>query len=207
METMMDLSTIFNSVTNQLTTQQAELNQADSHNHDHGDHMVQIFNLIQNAVSAKSDQPIAEQLEYASEVVEKEANNGSGRLYSQGLAKAAQNFTGSELQADNLTLLVKSLLNVEESPQEQNKPNLLGSVISGLTNRNKSAENKQNIGIDELLQAGMSFVQTKQQGGSMMDALMGALTTSSPLGQSAHRTLSGAAVASTIMGFAQTGNN
>lgn len=203
----MDLSTIFNSVATQLTAQQTELNQADSHNHDHGDHMVQIFNLIQSAVSSKSDQPIAEQLEYASEVVEKEANNGSGKLYSQGLAKAAQTFSGSELKPDNLTLLVKSLLNVEETPKEQGKPNLLGSVISGLKNKNKTAENNQTIGIDELLQAGMSFVQTKQQGGSVMDALMGALTASSPLGQSEHRTMSGAAVASTIMGFAQTGNN
>jgi hypothetical protein len=200
----MDLSTIFQSVTAQLTDQQATLNEADTYNHDHGDHMVQIFNLIQNAVSQKSEQPVAEQLLYASQVVEKETDNGSGELYAQGLAKAAQNFSGSELQPDTLGLLVKSLLNVEEPPQKKQETNFLGSLLSGLMGKPDNSENDQNLGIDELLRAGMAFYQSKQQGGSTTEALMGALMAASPLGASTHRTMSGSMVASTIMDFANS---
>jgi len=200
----MDISKIFSTVTEQLTQQQRALNEADAHNHDHGDHMVEIFNLIQNAVTQKSGMPVAEQLEYASQVVEKEADSGSAHLYAQGLASAAKNFSGADLQPDNLSLLVKSLLNVEETPQTEKKPNLLGSLLSGLVGKKNAAQNGQKIGFDEILRAGMTFYQTKQEGGSTSDALMGALMSSSPLGQTKHRAMSGATVAATIMDFAKS---
>lgn len=203
----MDLSTIFNSVTEQLAKQQGTLNEADSYNQDHGDHMVQIFSLIQNAVNQKSDQPVSDQLDYASQVVEKEADSGSAHLYAQGLSKAAKNFSDVDLQPDNLGLLVKSLLNVEEAPQTKEKPNLIGSLFAGLTGKPSAAQNDQKIGFDELLQAGMTFFQTKQEGGSTTDALIGALMSSSPLGQNQHRAISGATVAAAIMEFAEPGKN
>ena len=203
----MDLGTIFRSVTAQLTDQQSTLNEADDYNHDHGDHMVQIFNLIQDAVSQKSEQPIPEQLSYASQMVEKEAENGSSKLYAQGLANAAKNFHGSELQPDNLGSLVKGLLNVEEEPSQIEESNLLGSLLSGLIGKKESTEDKQNVGIDELLRAGMAFYEAKQDGSSTTDALIGALLSSSPLGQSKHRSMSGSLVASTIMDFAKSFNN
>lgn len=202
----MDLSTIFKSVTAQLTDQQSTLNEADEFNHDHGDHMVQIFSLIQNAVSQKSEQPVAEQLEYASQVVEKEAESGSAKLYAQGLANAASSFTGTELQPDTLGLLVKGLLNVEEPPQKKQETNLLGSLLSGLMGKKETSESEQKLGVDELLRAGMAFYQSKQDGGSTTDALIGALLAASPLGQSTHRSMSGSLIASTIMGFAQSAN-
>ncbi|MBW6465014.1 MAG: DAK2 domain-containing protein [Brevefilum sp.] len=203
----MDLSTIFESVTAQLTDQQSTLNEADTYNHDHGDHMVQIFSLIQNAVSQKSEQPVAEQLNYASQVVEKEADSGSAKLYAQGLAKAAQNFSGSELQPDTLGLLVKSLLNVEEPPQKKQETGFLGSLLSGLMGKPETPKEDQKLGIDELLRAGMAFYQSKQEGGSTTEALMGALMAASPLGASSHRSMSGSLVGSTIMDFAKSFKN
>jgi hypothetical protein len=202
----MDLSTIFQSVTAQLTDQQATLNEADTYNHDHGDHMVQIFSLVQNAVAQKSEQPVAEQLNYASQIVEKEADSGSGKLYAQGLAKAAENFSGSELQPDTLGLLVKSLLNVQEPPQKKQETNFLGSLLSGLMGKPETPEEDQKLGIDELLRAGMAFYQSRQEGGSTTEALMGALMAASPLGASSHRSMSGSLVASTIMDFAKSFN-
>ena len=203
----MDLSTIFKSVTSQLTEQQTTLNKADTYNHDHGDHMVHIFSLIQKAVSQKSEQPVAEQLNYASQVVEKEADSGSAKLYAQGLAKAAQNFSGSELQPDTLGLLVKSLLNVEEPPHKKQETGFLGSLLSGLLGKPDTSEDNDMLGIDELLRAGMAFYQSKQEGGSTTDALMGALMAASPLGASSHRSMSGSLVASTIMDFSKSFNN
>lgn len=201
----MDLSTIFKSVTAQLTEQQVSLNDADDHNHDHGDHMVQIFNLIQNAVSQKSEQPIAKQLAYASQVVEKESESGSAKLYAQGLANAAKSFSGAELQPETLGLLVKNLLNMDDETQQQNQEsNILGSLLSSLTKKPDSNGDKQKVNMDDLLRAGLAFYQSKQEGDSTTDALIGALLASSPLGQSKHRSMSGALVASTIMEFAKT---
>ena len=202
----MDLSTIFKSVTAQLTDKQSTLNEADEYNHDHGDHMVQVFNLIQNAVSQKSDLPVAEQLSYASQVVEKEADSGSAKLYAQGLANAAKNFSGTELQPDTLGLLVKGLLNVEEEPPQKKETNFLGSLLSSLTGKTESSESDQKVGVDELLSAGMAFYQSKQEGGSTTDALIGALLAASPLGQTKHRSMSGSLVASSIMEFAKSFN-
>jgi hypothetical protein len=41
-----DLATIFQTVTARLSEKKDTLNEADTYNHDHGDHMVQIFDLI-----------------------------------------------------------------------------------------------------------------------------------------------------------------
>jgi len=200
----MDLSTIFSSVTAQLTEQKSTLNEADEINHDHGDHMVLIFSLIEKAISQKSDQPIAEQLTYASQVVEKEANSGSAKLYSQGLANAALNFSDKDLQPDTIGLFVKSLLNAETEPPQKKETNLLGSLLSRLTGKKEDPEGEQKIDVDDVLRAGLAFYQAKQGGSATTDALIGALLAGSPLGQTKHRAMSGSLVASTIMDFARS---
>jgi len=45
----------------------------------------------------------------------------------------------------------------------------------------------------------MVFFQTKQNGGSNTDAIMGAILAASPMSQCAHRSQSGSLVASTIL--------
>lgn len=200
-----DLSSIFQSVTEILSQQKESLNEADSYNHDHGDHMVQIFGLAQNAVSKRSDKPVADQLKYASKVVEKEAKSGSAKLYAKGLSNAAKNFSGgTDLNTDTIGMLVKSLLNVEEPQQTQKNGNMFGQLLSGIMGKSSTEKEDNKIGMDELLRAGMSFYQSKQEGESTTDAVMGALMAASPLGESAHRSQSGALVASTIMNFAKS---
>jgi hypothetical protein len=60
------------------------------------------------------------------------------------------------------------------------------------------------MGVDELMRAGLAFYQTKQEGGSNTDALIGALMPASPLGESKHRKMPGSLIASTIMDFAKS---
>ena len=205
----LDLSTLFKSVTDKLTDQKEALNEADTHNHDHGDHMVNIFNLVQNAVSKKTDKPVTEQLEFASKVVEKEAHSGSAKLYAQGLASAAKNFSGTDLKQDTVGLLIKSLLNAEKpepKPQPKGVGGLLGSLLSGFTGQSsaKNQEQEQGLGMDDLIKAGLAFYQSKQEGDSNTEAMVDALMAASPLGQSNHRKQSGSIVASSIMEFAKS---
>ena len=201
----LDLSTIFKAVTDRLTDEKNTLNDADTYNHDHGDHMVQIFDLIQSAVSQKSNQSIADQLEFASEVVDEKAESGSGKLYSQGLLNAASNLSGSDLDANAISTLVKGLLNVDETQKpEKKQDNVLGSLLSGLMGSSESTSEESAFGIDDLLQAGAAFFQSKQEGDSNQEAILEAVLAASPLGESSHRSQSGSLVASTIMSFTKS---
>ena len=202
----LDLSQIFKSVTSALASQQSDLNEADSYNHDHGDHMVQIFNLVQEAVGKKSNSSVADQLAYASKQLTKETDSGSAKLYAEGLSNAAKSFTGTDLNADNIMTLVKSLMNVEanQEPAQNNSGNAIGSLLSSLMGGgDSSGEDDSGLGMDDLLRAGLTFMQSKQGGDSNMEAAMDALLAASPMGQSSHRSQSGSIVASTIMSFAQ----
>jgi hypothetical protein len=204
----LDLSSIMQSVTEKLSDSKDELNQADSYNHDHGDHMVQIFNLIQNAVSDKKDQPVADQLQYASQVVEKEAHSGSAQLYAQNLSTAAQKFSGTSLNTDTVGVLIQSLLGAEKpKPAAKPKPQgFLTTLLSGLMGSAPKEEVDDGLGIDDLLQAGLSFYQSKQEGDDPMQALLGSLMATSPMGQSSHREQSGSLIVSTIMDFLKSMN-
>jgi hypothetical protein len=200
----LDLSTLFSSVTQALTQKQESLNEADTYNHDHGDHMVQIFDLIQTAVAKKSDEPVADQLAYASKQVEKKAESGSGKLYAEGLANAAKSFVGNELTPDTIGVLVNSLLSVEKPEAKQSTGNdLLGGLLSSLTGGGSSEED-QGLDVNDLLRAGMTFFQSKQDGDSNMEAAMDALLAASPMGQTASRSQSGSVVASTLLSVAQS---
>lgn len=199
-----DLKALFQTVTEQLAEKKVNLNEADSYNHNHGDHMVQIFNLVQDAVSQRSDKPLDEQLAFASQKVEEKANNGSGKLYAQGLASAAEKFSGKTLNENNVGELVQSLLGADkpQSEPESQTGGLLGSLLSGLTGQSDETETDQKLGLDELLKAGMAFYQSKEDGESNMEAIMDALMASSPMGKTPHRAQSASIVASTLMNYA-----
>ena len=202
-----DLQSIFQTVTQELSQKKDDLNEADTYNHDHGDHMVQIFELVQNAVSKKSDQPESEQLAYASHVVEQKAHSGSAKLYAQGLSKAASNLKGKDLNAESIGDLVKGLMNVDQTSTpaqaRDDQGGILGSLLSGLTGNDAGSDPDQQFGVDELLRAGLAFYQSKQEGDTNTEAIMDALMAASPMGEVSHRSQSGTLVAQTIMDFAK----
>ena len=202
-----DLQSIFQTVTKELSQKKADLNKADTYNHDHGDHMVQIFELVQNAVSKKSNQPASDQLAYASHVVEEKAHSGSAKLYAQGLSKAASNLQGKDLNAESIGDLVKGLMNVDQpstpTQVQEDQGGLLGSLLSGLTGKDTGGDTDQQFGVDEILRAGLAFYQSKQEGDTNTEAIMDALMAASPMGEVTHRSQSGTLVAQTIMNFAK----
>jgi hypothetical protein len=93
------------------------------------------------------------------------------------------------------------VLKISKSPQSNNQ---LGSLLSGLTGKKQETQAESSFGVDDLLRAGMAFMQSKQSGGSNTDAVLQAVISASPLGQSAHRSQSGMLVASTLMSTAQS---
>ena len=63
-----DLFSMFKQATQAMQENKSSLNEADTYNHDHGDHMVEIFEVITQAMKEKKDADPADQLEYAAKI-------------------------------------------------------------------------------------------------------------------------------------------
>lgn len=199
-----DLVKLFGSVAGNLGNQREALNQADTYNNDHGDHMVEIFEVVTQAVKEKKNANPADQLAYASEIL-RQKQSGSAQVYANGFAQAAQQFQGKSVTTDNAGMLLQTLLGggqAQAAPAQQTGggAGMLGALLGGLTgqqNQGQSADDGLDVG--DLLNAGMAFMNAKQQGSGTAEAAINALMSASPLGQSSHRKESGTVVANTIM--------
>ncbi len=203
----LDLVNLFQAVANTLATNRQSLNQADTYNHDHGDNMVQAFQLITQAMQQKKGAAPAAQLSHASKVLGQQ-KSGSAQLYAQGLAKAADKFKGqSQVTPDNAMMLVQALLGSDQplpsQPQQSGAGDLLGALLGAATQAQAPAAQSQGsdgLGMDDLLNAGMAFLNTKAQGGSNLEAAINALVQGSAVGSSsAHRSQSGALVVNALL--------
>ena len=202
--TKIDLAKLFGAVANSLGEQRETLNQADTYNNDHGDHMVEIFEVVTQAMKEKRNASPADQLAYASEILRRK-QSGSAQVYANGFAQAAQQFQGQSVTTDNAGMLLQTLLGGGQAPASPSQQtgaggDLLGSLLGGLTGQPSQGQGAADgLDIGDLLNAGMAFMNAKQQGSSTAEAAINALMSASPLGQSSHRKESGTLVASTIM--------
>ena len=202
--TRIDLAKLFGAVANNLGDQRETLNQADTYNNDHGDHMVEIFEVVTQAMKEKKNADPADQLAYASEILRRK-QSGSAQVYANGLAQASQQFQGQSVTTDNAGMLLQTLLGGGQAPAAPSQQTgggggMLGALLGGLTGQPSQQQGAADgLDVGDLLNAGMAFMNAKQQGGSTAEAAINALMSASPLGQSSHRKESGAMVANTIM--------
>ncbi|PKN97724.1 MAG: hypothetical protein CVU42_14920 [Chloroflexi bacterium HGW-Chloroflexi-4] len=228
-----DLGKLFGTVAKTLAQNQTQLNSADTYNHDHGDNMVQIFEVITQAMKEKQNASPADQLAYASQLLRAKSQSGSAQLYAEGLSDAASQFQGAKsINPDTAMTLIKTLLGAQGSvPVNSGSGDMLGNLLGGLMGGAQQPAQSQGGGTDDmlgnllgglmgggasapsqgqpagdskidigdLLNAGMAFAQTKQSGGSNLDAILNAVVSSSKMGDSAHRSQSGVLVANTLM--------
>lgn len=221
----LDLGSLFSAVTKNLTANQDVLNQADTYNNDHGTHIVDIFKTITRSVKANKNATPAEQLAHASATVKATQPSGSGKFYADSLATAAQQLTGKNLDASTAMTLVTALLGgTQQAPaktaqsgagdllgallggsgQSQSQSgtgDLLGSLLGGLTGQQsgQSSQTDGKVDINDLMTAGMSFMQSKSRGASNTEAIVSAILAASPLGTSQDRAMSGNIIASTLL--------
>jgi hypothetical protein len=90
--------------------EQSQLNKADTENNDHGDNMVAVFNTITQALQDKPKGTPTSQLEYASEQVRQNCQSGSGQVYADGLARAAEMLQGQSITSENAMQLITALM-------------------------------------------------------------------------------------------------
>jgi len=199
--TGIDLAKLFGAVASNLGDQRESLNQADTYNNDHGDHMVEIFEVVTQAVKEKKNADPADQLAYASEILRRK-QSGSAQVYANGFAQAAQQFQGQSVTPNNAGMLVQALMGGGQAPTQGagGGGDMLSSLLGGLTGgQNQGGGTDDGLDIGDLLNAGMAFMNAKQQGDSTAEAAIDALMSAGPLGQSSHRKESGAMVANTLM--------
>ncbi|MDX9865634.1 MAG: hypothetical protein RBT34_12595 [Anaerolineaceae bacterium] len=194
--TQLDLASIFKTVTSTLAQNQSALNEADTYNHDHGTHMVDIFNTITKAVGSKQGKDAATQLKYAGEQLLKGEHSGSAEMYGKNLLEAASQLKGQQLTADNGMQLVQMLLGAQQPAQQQPAAGgMLGSLLGGLA----AGGTSEGLDAGDLLNAGMAFMQARKSGDSNAEALLDAVVAASSAGQSQHRAQSGKLVAFSLL--------
>ena len=223
-----DLAQLFGAAAQALAANQGTLNQVDAVNGNHGDHIVQTFQLITQALNASQGKPPSEQLAYASQQLADHAKvSGSAGVYAEGLAQASQQMKGQSAITPNLAMsLVQTLLAGGQTPaapqqqssagadllgallggaQQQQQPSagadMLGQLLGGLGGQQQPANTNSQSGLDmgDLLNAGMAFMQAKQSGQDNLQAAVSALMSASPLNQQPHQQQSGQVVASALL--------
>jgi len=202
----LNLLDIFKQVSKTIKTNQDSLNEADEYNHDHGDHMVEIFEVITAAVKEKKNADPADQLEYAAQLLRKKSSNGSAKVYAKGLTEASKEISGKSVDMNTILPLLQTLMSGGEtktSTQTQSGAglgSLLGSLLGGnASSTTSTGSNDQGLDLGDLLGAGLSYMQSKQSGSSDIEAITKALVNSTQTGEKTYRSQSSELVANTVL--------
>ena len=118
-EQNVDLVKVFSQVSRTLAKNKQTLNEADTYNHDHGDHMAETFQTITKAMRREKGADASQLLQVAAQTLSKQADNGSAQLYSQGLQKAAQQFKGQNVDTKSAMNLLQTLLSGGQAAPSQ----------------------------------------------------------------------------------------
>ena len=191
MSSNVDLVKIFSAVAETLVENQASLNKADEYNQDHGDHMVDIFQMITGAVKEAPKNDLSSGLAKASELLV-EKPSGSAAMYAKGLAQAAEYFQGQDLDASQVLPLLQTMLGGGEAKVSQGAGGLLDSLVGSLGG-------EDGLDLGDILTAGASFMQSKQEGDSNLEAALDAVISSSKMGETPHRAQSSKLVGDVLL--------
>ena len=179
-QNQIDLAKLFQITTKNLKAQKETLNEADTYNHDHGDHMVEIFDVITQAVKEKKNADPADQLAYASQLLRKQ-KSGSAAVYADNFKQASQEVKQSGGQLD-LTMILRLIQSILGGGSGSQGGDIIGTLLGSLLDASGSQGSAQ--GGDLLgsllggLMGGSSQPQTQtqgSQGGDLLGSLLGGL--------------------------------
>ena len=210
-----DLAALFQAALDCLIEQRQPLNQLDTINGNHGDHMVEIFQAAVEAARQEGKSDLAEAMQNASLALRGLSGNGSAHLYAQGLEQFARQFRQHGISLDDLLSYGHNLLREENEP-EQAAPGstpsgtVLKALVAGLSGWSQSESERagkaHSLSLGALFELGMAYLQAKGRGGSKVEILADAAASASPLGALPHRYQSGKlAIQSLLQAMGQEG--
>ena len=203
-----DLFSLFKQVSKSVKQNKTSLNQADPYNHDHGDNMVEIFDVITRAMKEKKTADPADQLEYAAQLLRSKTGSGSGQVYASGLESAAKQVLGKDLNIGTIMTIIQSLMGSTQQSNQQTAQtagsdmigSLMGQLLGGAGKTGASSSGTgQGLDLTDLLGAGMNYMSAKQSGKSDIEAITGALMSGSTMAQTPYRAQSGEVVTSALL--------
>lgn len=210
---------VFETVRQVVGENLAYFNAVDEINHNHGDHMLEIFDLavqtlqdlhpdnLADAMPTESTLPA--QMLTAGLAIKTLVGNGSAQVYGDGLIAFAQKLEQREISQAELIQFVRERTGdrrVEQTRDDEQvidekgikndrSGQVLKALVEGLSawkqmDSGMSSKGK-NLDMGSLFELGIVYMQAKQRGGSKIKVLADAAVSASPLNQSAHRKLSG----------------
>ena len=195
------LAPLFQAVGEVLRQSQPALNQADSFNGNHGDHMVEIFQIAAQAAQEKQSASPAEAMAYAADLLEERTGNGSAKMYANGLRHMAEQLRRYDISLDELVAYVQKVLREEKTTGQTAEPGLarsgevLKALLAGLASwgqvEEKQAPSGSALDMGALFGFGMAYWEAKQRGGERAAVLADAAASVSPLSKVPHRYESG----------------
>ena len=191
MSSNVDLVKLFSAVAETMVENQSSLNKADEYNQDHGDHMVDIFQMITGAVKEAPQDNLSNGLAKASELLT-EKPSGSADMYAKGLAQAAEYFQDQDLDASSILPLLQTMLGGGEASVSKSAGGLLDSLVGSLGG-------EDGLDLGDILSAGAAFMQSKEEGDSNLEAAVDAVISSSKMGETPHRAQSSKLVADVLL--------
>ena len=169
------------------------LNDADDYNKNHGDNMVDIFQMITGAMKEAPQGDVSNGLSTASELLAgNEKKSGSADMYAKGLAQAAEYFQDQDLDASQLLPLLQTMLGGGEASVTKGAGGLLDSLVG-------SIGGDDGLDLGDILSAGAAFMEAKESGDSNLEAAMDAVISASKMGESPHRAQSSKLVADVLL--------
>lgn len=132
-------------------------------------------------------------------------NQGTGDLLTS-LLGGLTNSEEQEPQQNSGGGLLGSLLGGltgggASSTKEQTSGDLIGTLLGGLSgsSKNSSTSGKEEVNVSDLLSKALKYYAAKQQGNTDLEAIVIALSQTSPLGSTPERAQSGALVIQTLL--------
>jgi hypothetical protein len=199
MPEQINLIELFSAASKAIGQHQEQLNQADKGNKNHGDNMVQVMEVITQAMKEKKNSDAPTQLEYAAELLRKKSNSGSASLLSDGLAKAAEQVTGKKIDIGSALSLLQTVMNGGKGqPNSSGTGDLLGTLLTGLTGGNaKKADDGMDMG--DMLNIGLGLLQSAKDSGLDVSMISRALVSDTEMGKTEHRSQSGEIITNAVL--------
>ena len=199
MPEQINLIDLFTTASKALGQHREELNQADKGNKNHGDNMVQVMEVITQAMKEKKNSDAPAQLEYAAQLLRQKTNSGSASLLSDGLAKAAEQVTGKKIDIGAALGLLQTVMNGGKGqPSSSGTSDLLGSLLTGLTGGDsRKADDGMDMG--DMLNIGLGLLQTAKDSGIDLGGLSRSLVANTEMGKSEHRSQSGEIITNAVL--------
>jgi len=194
-----NLLDLFNTASQAIQQNKDQLNKADNYNGNHGDNMVEIFEVITQAMKEKKSADAPTQLEYAADLLRKKTNSGSANVLAGGLAQAAKEVTGKDLDLGSALGVLTTVLNGGQGGSNATaSSDLLGSLVSGLVGGGESKSSSKQEGPD-WLSLGMNLLQGAQASGLDLGELASSLVSGTEMGKSEHRSQSGQLITNAVL--------